>query len=262
MCSLKNQTCLYMKISIITVSFNSALTISDALRSVRHQTYKNIEHIIIDGGSTDNTMQVVKTEGQHVIKIVSEKDNGIYDAMNKGIQLATGDIVAFLNADDFYKDIGVLSQVARVMQLEQLDGLYGDVDFFKPGEPSVIVRRYNSAMFNVDRLGWGWMPAHPALFVRRALFERYGLFRTDYRIAGDFEFIARVFKHSDLRHRHLPESLVCMQMGGISTSGWRATLLLNREMMRACRANAIQTNWLKMLMRYPFKLLEFFRTSS
>jgi hypothetical protein len=112
----------------------------------------------------------------------------------------------------------------------------------------------------VDRLGWGWMPAHPALFVRRELFERYGAFRTDYRIAGDFEFIARVFKNPELRHRHLPESLVRMQMGGASTSGWRATLQLNREMMRACRVNAISTNWFKLLLRYPLKVAEFFRT--
>jgi hypothetical protein len=106
------------------------------------------------------------------------------------------------------------------------------------------------------------MPAHPALFVRRALFERYGMFRTDYRIAGDFEFVARVFQHADLRHRHLPEALVRMQLGGISTSGCWATLQLNREMIRACQANAIPTNWLKMLLRYPFKAWEFFRTSA
>lgn len=249
-----------MKISIITVCYNSALTIGSALRSVRSQTYEGVEHIIIDGNSTDGTLDVVAVEGTHVVKLISEKDNGIYDAMNKGIQLATGDVIAFLNADDLYKDADVLAQVAQVMQTEQLDALYGDVEFFRAGQQDDVVRRYNSGRFTADRLGWGWMPAHPALFVRRALFERYGMFRTDYRIAGDFEFIARVFKHPELRHRHLPKSLVCMQMGGISTSGWRATLQLNREMMRACRANAIQTNWLKMLVRYPLKALEFFRT--
>lgn len=248
------------KISVITVCYNSAKTIGQTLRSVREQTHKNVEHIVVDGGSTDNTLAVVAAEGSHVVKLISEKDNGIYDAMNKGIQLATGDVIAFLNADDLYKDADVLAQVAQVMQTEQLDALYGDVEFFRAGQQDVVVRRYNSGRFTADRLGWGWMPAHPALFVRRALFERYGMFRTDYRIAGDFEFIARVFKHPELRHRHLPKSLVCMQMGGISTSGWRATLQLNREMMRACRANAIQTNWLKMLVRYPLKALEFFRT--
>ena len=248
-----------MKISIITVCFNSAQTIVDTLRSVREQTYKNIEHIIIDGGSTDQTLLVVATEGAHVAKIVSEKDKGIYDAMNKGIAMATGDVIAFLNADDFYKDANVLTRVALVMHAEQLDALYGDVEFFRPGHQDVVVRRYNSGRFTAGRLDWGWMPAHPALFVRRDLFKRYGPFRTDYRIAGDFEFVARVFKHPELRHRHLSESLVRMQMGGVSTSGLRATFQLNREMMRACRDNAIPTNWLKLLLRYPLKALEFFR---
>lgn len=247
-----------MKITIITVCYNSARTIGDTLRSVREQTYKNIEHIVIDGGSKDNTLAIVVAEGSHVAILVSEKDDGIYDAMNKGIQLATGDVVAFLNADDFYKDVDVLAQVALLMQTEQLDAMYGDVEFFRAEQQSVVVRRYNSARFTADRLGWGWMPAHPALFLRRELFARYGLFRTDYRIAGDFEFIARVLQHPELKHRHLPKSLVCMQMGGISTCGWRSTLQLNREMMRACRANAIPTNWIKLLLRYPFKISEFF----
>lgn len=246
-----------MKISIITVCFNSAETIAHALRSVREQTHGDIEHIVVDGGSTDDTLAVVAAEGQHLSKVVSEKDDGIYDAMNKGVQLATGDVVVFLNADDFYKDAGVLDRVSRVMQAERLDALYGDVEFFRPGQRNVVARRYNSGRFTAARLGWGWMPAHPALFVRRNLFARYGGFRTDYRIAADFEFIARVFKHGELRHRHLPEALVLMQLGGISTSGWRATLRINREMMRACKANGISTNWVKMLARYPLKAMEF-----
>ncbi|MEI6607908.1 MAG: glycosyltransferase family 2 protein [Verrucomicrobiota bacterium] len=251
-----------MKISIVTVSFNSATTIARTLQSVASQTWPDVEHIVVDGASTDGTMAVVAAHRARLTQVLSEPDQGIYDAMNKGVALATGEVVAFLNADDFYKDADVLSRAAGVMQAEQLDALYGDVEFFWPSQPSAVVRRYNSGRFTASRLGWGWMPAHPALFVRRDLFERYGTFRTDYRIAGDFEFIARVFKHPELRHRHLPESLVCMQLGGVSTSGWRATLQLNREMMRACRANAIPTNWLKMLMRYPFKALEFFRTAA
>ncbi len=248
-----------MKLSVITVCYNSAETIARTLRSVREQTHGNVEHIIVDGGSKDYTLEVVAAEGAHVAKLVSERDKGIYDAMNKGIQLATGNVVVFLNADDLYKDAGVLARVTAVMQAEQLDALYGDVEFFRPEQQDVVVRRYNSGRFSPARLGWGWMPAHPALFVRKALFDRYGLFRTDYRIAGDFEFIARVFKHTDLRHRHLPESLVRMQLGGVSTSGWRATLLLNQEMMRACRANSIPTNWLKLVSRYPLKVLELVR---
>ena len=251
-----------MKISVITVCYNSALTIKDTLESVALQRYKDFEHLIIDGGSKDGTLEIIRAWKGHPVRLISESDEGIYDAMNKGIKLATGDVVAFLNADDFYKDADVLARVARVMQAEQLDALYGDVEFFRPGQQDIVARRYNSGRFTAGRLGWGWMPAHPALFVRRALFERYGVFRTDYRIAGDFEFIARVFKHPELRHRHLPESLVRMQLGGVSTSGWRATLQLNREMMRACRSNSIPTNWVKMLLRYPFKALEFFRASA
>lgn len=250
-----------MKISIITVCYNSSKTIAHTLRSVREQTHEDIEHIVVDGGSRDNTLAVIASEGLHVAKLVSEKDNGIYDAMNKGVQLCTGDVVAFINADDFYKNIDVLARVAAIMQNEQLDAVYGDVEFFRIGQRDSVVRHYSSGRFSINGLGWGWMPAHPALFVRKALFDRFGGFCTDYLIAGDFEFIARVFKHPELRHRHLPESLVRMQMGGISTSGWKATLQLNQEMMRACRANSIPSNWLKMLLRYPFKILEFFRTS-
>ncbi len=250
-----------MRISVVTVCFNSAKTIGATLRSVREQSYENVEHIIIDGGSIDNTLEIVAAEGAHVTKLISERDSGIYDAMNKGVRLATGDVVAFLNADDFYKNMGVLAQMVKIMQAEQLDALYGDVEFFWPGQIETVARRYNSGRFTVGGLGWGWMPAHPALFVRRALFERFGMFRTDYRIAGDFEFVARVFTHPELRYRHLPESLVRMQLGGVSTSGWRATLQLNREMMRACQENAISTNWLKMLLRYPLKGWEFFKTS-
>lgn len=250
-----------MKISIVTVSFNCARTIARTLQSVALQSWPDVEHILVDGASTDGTMAVVAAYRTGLAHVISEPDSGIYDAMNKGIGLATGDVVAFLNADDFYKDADVLARVSFVMQSERLDALYGDVEFFRAGQQDIVVRRYNSGRFTAGRLAWGWMPAHPALFVRRVLFERYGIFCTDYRIAGDFEFIARVFKHTELRHRHLPESLVCMQMGGISTSGWRATLLLNYEMIRACRANAIPTSWFKMLLRYPLKAFEFFRTA-
>ena len=251
-----------MKISVITVCYNSAGTIKDTLESMASQRHKDFEHLIIDGGSKDRTLEIIRTWKGHPVRLISESDEGIYDAMNKGVRLATGEVVAFLNADDFYKDANVLGRVAQVMQAERLDALYGDVEFFRPGQQDTVARRYNSGRFTAGRLGWGWMPAHPALFVRRALFERYGAFRTDYRIAGDFEFIARVFRHPELRHRHLPESLVRMQLGGVSTSGWRATLQLNREMMRACQANAIPTNWVKMLLRYPVKALEFFRAST
>ena len=246
-----------LKISIITVCYNSAATIERTLKSVAMQSWPTIEHIVVDGASKDATMAAIEAHRSSLTAVISEPDSGVYDAMNKGVALATGDVVVFLNADDFYVDNEVLSRVATAMQTEGLDALYGDVAFFRAGESEKIVRRYDSGRFRPSRIGSGWMPAHPALFVRRALFERFGLFRTDYRIAGDFEFIARVFKHNELRHRHWPEVLVKMQLGGLSTSGWRATLQLNREIMLACRANDIPTNWVKLMLRYPRKLIEF-----
>jgi len=247
-----------MKISIITVCYNSELTLARTLRSVRDQTYSNVEHIIIDGGSTDGTLDIIANQGLHVFKVISEKDEGIYDAMNKGIQHATGDVIAFINADDYYKDANVLAKVAFFMLTERLDAIYGDVEFFHPRKEGFVTRIYDSSHFSPARLGWGWMPAHPALFIRRKLFDLYGNFSIDYLIAGDFEFIARVFKYPQLRHRHLSEPLVRMQTGGVSTSGLKATLQLNREMMRACRSNSIPTNWIKLLSRYPLKILGFF----
>jgi glycosyltransferase involved in cell wall biosynthesis len=250
-----------IKFSVITVCYNSGKTIGATLRSVREQTHKNIEHIIIDGGSMDNTLEVLAIEGLHVSHIISEKDEGIYDAMNKGLKLATGDVIAFLNADDYYIDQSVLADVAQIMVTENLDVLYGDVIFFSLKNKKFILRRYNSGRFSISKLGLGWMPAHPALFIRKFIFKEVGVFRTDYRIAGDFEFIVRVFNNLKIKHRHWAKALVCMQIGGISTSGWRATFLINREMISACRINGISTNWLKISIRYFFKIFEFIKTS-
>jgi len=247
-----------LKISIVTVCYNSAATITRTLQSVAAQNWPAIEHIVVDGASTDATMSIINAHRSSLAAVMSEPDRGVYDAMNKGVALATGDVIVFLNADDYYVDNEVISRVATAMQAEQLDALYGDVAFFRAGESGKLVRRYNSGQFRPTRIASGWMPAHPALFVRRELFDRFGLFRTDYRIAGDFEFVARVFKNDGLRHRHWPEVLVLMQLGGLSTSGWRATLRLNREILRACKANGIRTNWVKLLLRYPRKLVDFF----
>lgn len=247
-----------MRVSIITVVYNAVNTIESTLLSVAQQTFPNVEYLVIDGGSSDGTQEVISSHGHGIAKFVSEPDHGIYDAMNKGIALATGDVIGFLNADDVYADGNVLARVAAIMERHHLDALYGDVAFFRHENPERAIRRYSSAHFRPDRIAWGWMPAHPALFVKREVFQKTGPFRTDYRIAGDFEFVARAFGKQPLRYRHLPEVLVRMRMGGVSTSGWRNTLLLNREVLRACRENGIQTNLLKVLSKYPAKLLEYF----
>jgi hypothetical protein len=151
----------------------------------------------------------------------------------------------------------VIERVASEMNARALDALYGDVAFVRADNLDRVVRVYSSRRFRPSRIAWGWMPAHPGLFLRRRLFQEYGAFRTDYTIAGDFEFVARIFSRQNLRHEYLPEILVKMRLGGISTRGWRSTLTLNREVLRACRQNGIPSNYLKILSKYPAKLLEF-----
>jgi glycosyltransferase involved in cell wall biosynthesis len=245
-----------MKISVITVCYNSARTLERSLLSVAGQDWSAIEHIVIDGASTDGTREILGRFRSRLAYLVSESDNGIYDAMNKGLAHASGDIICFLNADDQYASANVLSLVSSQMQEHKLDALVGDVGFFQEGYPSRMVRRYRSDRFRPARLAWGWMPAHPALFLRKEVVQRVGLFKTDYRIAGDFEFIVRAFHGHELRYRHFPEVLVHMQTGGVSTSGWRTKIRLNQEVLRACRENGLQTNMLKILSKYPEKLLE------
>jgi glycosyltransferase involved in cell wall biosynthesis len=178
--------------------------------------------------------------------------------MNKGVAAATGDVVCFLNSDDVYASNDVLATVAAQMTARNLDALYGDVGYFRTGAPERISRRYSSRSFHPDRLAYGVMPAHPALFLRRSIFQRVGEFRRDYRIAGDFEFIVRVFRQR-ITYAYLPEILVKMRIGGISTSGWKSRILLNREILQACRDNGIGTNIFKLAARYPMKALELFR---
>ena len=246
-----------MRISIITVAYNAARTIADTLESVAAQTHPEIEHIVVDGASTDSTVEIIELHGKHVARFISEPDRGIYDAMNKGLDLATGEVIGFLNADDVYADNGVLQRVSTIMARRNLDALFGDAEFVSPVRPDHPLRRYRSERFRPERIAWGWMPAHPALFLKRSVYEHFGKFRTDYRIAGDFELVARVFHGGTLTYRHVPEVLVRMRTGGISTGGWRNTILLNQEVLRACRENGIATSLPKILSKYPAKLLEF-----
>lgn len=246
-----------MKISVITVCYNSEATIGLTLQSVASQTWPWVEHIVIDGGSTDGTCEVVDQYRPRLAQFVSEPDDGIYDAMNKGLRLATGDVVCFLNSDDYYSSDNTLSLVATQLAKKNLDALFGDVSFFKPGAPCRAIRYYRSGSFNPRRLGWGWMPAHPALFMRREIYQNLNGFKSDYRIAGDFEFVARAFTTCQLRYEYVPEVLVEMQIGGTSTaSGIKGRILHNKELLRACRENGIATNVFKILSRYPLKARE------
>lgn len=246
-----------IKISIITVSFNAVATIEDAILSVGEQKYANTEHIIIDGGSSDGTVDVISQYRHLLTCVVSEPDQGIYDAMNKGIDLATGDVIGFLNADDVYADTEALARVTHAFGQTNIDACYGDVVFVRD-DLRTIVRYYRSSRFSLKRLAYGWMPAHPALFLKASLFKKYEYFKTDYQIAADFELVARLFWVHEIRYRYLAEVLVKMRLGGVSTKGVKSNLVLNKEIVRACRENGIDTNLFKVLLKFPLKMMELF----
>ena len=222
-----------MKISIITVCYNSEKTIGDTLRSVFEQKYENIEHIIIDGGSTDRTLAVVATAGAHVAKIVSEPDNGIYDAMNKGIALATGDVVGFINADDFYPGPTVLAVVASAFESSGADCCYGDLCYVKQEDVSKTVRYWRSAPFTLGLFGRGWCPPHPTFFVRREVYTRLGGFDLSFKIAADFELMARYLEAAQITSLYIPQVLVKMRLGGTTNRSLINIFKQNVEIRRA-----------------------------
>ena len=248
-----------MKVSIITVVYNNNKTIKDAIESVLNQTYNNIEYIIIDGASTDGTVEIVKSYGDKITKFVSEPDKGLYDAMNKGIALATGDVIGILNSDDFYIDEFVIEKVVKIFEEKEVDSLFADLVYVKPDNVKKTVRHYDSSQFHPEKFAYGWMPAHPTFFVKRSVYEKYGLFKTDYKIAADYELLVRFLYKHRLTYFYLKEVIIKMRMGGASTSGFKSNLILNQEIIRACRENGIKTNMFKVLSKYPQKLLGLWR---
>ena len=244
-----------MRISVVTVCRNTAATIEDTIRSVSSQTHCDVEHIIIDGASSDGTQNIIRKHEAVIARWVSEPDEGIYDGMNNGIALASGNIIGFLNADDVYARPDILETIAATFEREKVEACYGDIVFVRD-DMETVVRYYRSSSFSPKRLAYGWMPAHPGLYLKKNLFDRYGVFRTDYRIAADYELIVRLFGANAIRYRYIPEVLVKMRLGGVSTKGLRSNLVLNQEIVRACRENGISTNLFKVFLKFPMKLME------
>ena len=245
-----------MKISIVTVVYNSEKTIRDTIQSVVSQNYKDIEYIVIDGQSTDNTIQIVRSFGDKIDRIISEKDNGIYDAMNKGVLNATGDVIGFLNSDDFYINNQVISSIVDEFTRKNVDAVYGDIVFVKPSNLDQVFRYYSIPNFSPDQMAWGIHPPHPAFFMKRRLFDKYGLFKTDYLIAADIELMIRLLVKHQVSYSHIPQVFVKMRTGGISTRNLKSKWIINRELVRACLQNDVQTNIFKILSRYPKKAFQ------
>jgi len=230
-----------MKISIITVTYNSSRTLTRAIRSVCRQDYKDIEHIIVDGESADSTLNIIKEyAGQYPqIKYVSEPDNGIYDAINKGIQMATGDIIGLLNSDDELQNNHIISHIVKHIKEEKADILYGDLVYCKydliAHNPPRIVRYWKSNPYDEKELKFGWMPPHPSMYCKKEVFEQVGLYRTDFRISADYEFILRAFSKPELKKTYLEEVIVRMETGGISNHNMRTLCIKTKEDFRAMK---------------------------
>jgi glycosyltransferase involved in cell wall biosynthesis len=222
-------------ISIITVCYNSVKTIQETLQSVASQRYPHVEYILIDGGSTDGTQDVIRSFSQHIAHVVSEPDNGIYDAMNKGIALATGDIVGLLNADDLYANENVLATVAQAFFDQQLDACYSDLIYFASNDPDKVLRYWRSNSFRPGLFAKGWCPAHPTFFVRRQLYERYGAFDIHFNGGNDVELMMRFLEKHHIQTRYLPEVMVRMRLGGVSNSSIKGIIMQNRQILQAAK---------------------------
>ncbi|MBQ8100722.1 MAG: glycosyltransferase [Paludibacteraceae bacterium] len=232
------------KVSIITVTYNSGRTLQRTLRSVQEQTYPEIEHIIVDGASSDSTLAIIKANESHIARYVSEPDRGIYDAINKGIRMATGDIIGLLNSDDVLASPETIAHVVKTMKTTHADALYADLQYCRIEESGSleanrmhVVRHWQSEEFDRHKLRFGWMPPHPTLYCRRNFLKKVGEYRTDFRISADYEFMLRMLNREDARIVYMPEVTVNMSVGGISNRGLRNIMRKMHEDHRALRLN-------------------------
>lgn len=251
-----------MKITVITTTYNSAVTIRDTLASILRQTHQEFELIVKDGGSTDGTMQIVEEYEPMFagrLHFITGADEGMYDAMNQGVVAATGEIVGFLNSDDFYTSEKVLATVSSVFESDEtLDAVYGDVHYVNDADLKKCVRYYSSKGFKRERMMQGWMPAHPSFYCRREMYMRYGLFDTSFIIAADFELLLRMIYIHSIKTMYIEKDFVTMRMGGASTRGWHSWFLIMKDHLRAFKKNGIKNNVFRLSMRYMGKMVEIF----
>ena len=244
------------KISIITVVWNNASTIKDAIDSILNQTYENIEYIVVDGASTDGTVEIIQSYGDKISKFISEKDKGLYDAMNKGIGLATGDIVGILNSDDFYKSNDVLETVVNEFIRKDIDCLYGDLEYVAAHDTDKIVRYWKSKEFEDGLFQKGWHPAHPTFFIKREFYDKYGVFNLDFKIAADYEIMLRFLEKYKLKSSYINKTFVKMRIGGESNRSVLNIIKANLESYRAWKVNSLYINPLRLILKPLSKLFQ------
>lgn len=248
-----------MKVSIITAAYNAEKTIEDTIKSILKQSYTDIEYIIVDGCSKDRTVDIIKKyepEFKGRLKWISEKDKGIYDAMNKGIRMATGDIIGILNSDDFFTSDDIISTVNETFEKHNPDAIYGDIHFVNDSNLNKTVRYYSSKIFRRGLMRFGFIPAHPSFYIKRECFGKFGLYNTSYKIAADFEFLLRTIFIGNIKTIYVPKDFVTMRTGGASTSGISSHRLIMKEHLRAFKENNVFTNRFLLSMRYIYKIFE------
>jgi glycosyltransferase len=245
------------KVSLITVTFNADQYLEACFSSVKLQQNADIEYIVIDGGSTDNTLEIIKTNESLISHFISEKDQGMYDALNKGIRRATGDVIGILNADDIFASSNVLSQVVKMMDESGADILYGDLDYIDPKSNDKIIRQWRSSKYKPGLFQWGWMPAHPTFYARRELFEKFGDYRLDMGSAADYELMIRFLHKHKVKAVYLPQIMVKMRVGGMSNHSILARLKANKADLDAMKINGLKYPRLAALLKPLRKIPQF-----
>lgn len=228
-----------MKISVVTATRNCVDTVLDTLCSVQSQGYANVEHVVVDGASSDGTLEALQSSRSSLGALLSEPDEGIYDALNKGIGIASGQVVGFLHADDVYGSSEVLSEIASVFENPEVQAVYGDLEYVRADDLSVVVRHWRSCEFTPQRLLQGWMPPHPTLYVRKEWYDLIGGFNTSYRIAADYLSILQLFSHADLKTVYLPKVVVKMRIGGVSNRSLKNIIRKSSEDYRALKETGV-----------------------
>ncbi len=248
-----------MKVSVITVCYNSAATIEATIRSVVEQDYKNIEYILVDGKSSDDTLNIIANYHPYISKIISEKDDGIYFAINKGIATASGDVIAILHADDFYTDANVISKVVKTFEAKNTDTVYGDLQYVDRENTAKITRHWKSGEYTPGLFLKGWMPPHPAFFVRKKCYDQFGIFNTALRSAADYEMMLRLLHKHHCSAAYIPEVLVKMRVGGKSNASIMNRLKANREDKKAWEINGLKPGLFTFIRKPLSKLGQFFK---
>lgn len=248
-----------MKITIITATYNSAETLRYTFDSVLNQTYTNYEYIVVDGLSKDGTLDIIKEYADKFngrMRYISEKDKGLYDAMNKGVKMATGDVIGILNSDDFYTSNDILEVIATNIKEHNVDAVYGDIHFVNNDDLGKCVRYYSSKIFSRRLMRLGFMPAHPSFYCKREVYDKYGAFNTKYRIAADFDSLFRFIYINKISTLYIKRDFVTMRTGGISTDGFRSRWLIMKEHSKIMKSYGVYTNVLFFALRYPYKIYE------